>query len=109
MLLWDNNGDGYHEARSIWWCQVVSGCVGTVSNNEGKKDNKRNRNNSGSLHTFGLVDDSAVAAPLAAGAGSDEEEAVAAAAADVVLASSSVFFFCCCCCCFDAISYRLLL
>ena len=76
---------------------VVSG-IGAVSNNEGKKDNKRNRNNSGSLHTFGLVDDSA-AAPLTEGAGSDEEEAVAA---DVVLALSSVFLFCCCC--FDAIS-----
>ena len=83
--------------------------VGAVSNNEGKKDNKRNRNISGSLHTFGLADDSAAAAPLvsAAGAGTDEEEA--AAAGDVVLASSSVLFFCCCCCCFDAISDRLLL
>ena len=70
-----------------------------MSNNEGKNDNKRNRNTRGSvlLHTFGLADDSAVDA---AGAGSEE-----AVAADVVLASSSVLFFCCCCCCsFDAIS-----
>ena len=86
---------------------MVVSSVGAVSNNEGKKDNKRNRNISGSsLHTFGLVDDSAAAASLADGTGSDEEvvAAAAAAAADVVLASSSVLFFCCCCCCFDAIS-----
>ena len=83
---------------------MVVSSVGAVSNNEGRKDNKRNRNISGSsLHTFGLVDDSAAAASLADGTGSDEE-VVAAAAADVVLASSSVLFFCCCCCCFDAIS-----
>ena len=78
-----------------------------VSNNEGKKDNKRNRNSNGSLlHTFALVDDSAEAAPLplvlagaAAGAGSEDDDDDGAA--DVAALASSVVFFCC----FDAIFF----
>ena len=74
-----------------------------VSNNEGKKDNKRNRNSNGSLHTFGLVDDSAEAAllPLAgAGAAGSEDDDDDGAADMAALASSVVFF-----CCFDAIAF----
>ena len=78
-----------------------------VSNNEGKKDNKRNRNSNGSIliHTFGLVDDSAeaplvLAAGAGAGAGSEDDDDDGAADMVAALASSVVFF-----CCFDAIFF----
>ena len=79
-----------------------------LSNNEGKKDNKRNRNSNGSLlHTFGLADDSA-GAGAGAGVGSEDDDDDDDAADVAALASSVVVF-----CCFDAIfffeSVRLLL